>query len=156
MIVRRYEAATEEEALRKVDADLGPRAVILLTKHEPGESCEVVAAINPMDIAPDGAEPRRADEGQATDDLASVSPTREAQTPPLPNRTPPSGPAPAPRGEPPQPEAPQGRDSVGGPDFGSPRVGTRREAAPVDDSSWLTKIRRGLAHSAYTGGQASA
>ena len=59
MIVRRYEATTEEEALRKVDADLGPRAVILLTKQEPGENCEVVAAINPMDIAPEGSDPRR-------------------------------------------------------------------------------------------------
>ncbi|MAF12900.1 flagellar biosynthesis protein FlhF [Candidatus Poribacteria bacterium] len=160
MIVRRYEAATEEEALRKVDADLGPRAVILLTKQEPGENCEVVAAINPMDIAPEGSDARRRDEAQPTGDLASVPPPREPPTSPLPNRTTPGPPAPVAHVPPPQPDASLERESVGGPDFGAPRAGTRRDTrrgtAPVDDSSWLTKIRRGLAHNAYTDGQASA
>jgi flagellar biosynthesis protein FlhF len=156
MIVRRYEATTEEEALRKVDADLGPRAVILLTKQEPGENCEVVAAINPMDIAPEGSDPRRRDDAQPTGSLASVSPPREPQTSPPPNQTTPGATAPVARVRPPQPDAPPERESVGGPDFGSPRGGARPGTAPVDDSSWLTKIRRGLAHNAYADGQASA
>lgn len=156
MIVRRYEAATEEEALRKAHADLGSRAVILLTKHAPGENCEVVAAINPMDIAPDGDGPSGIGANPPTQGLGSAPPAREPEEAPLPRRTLAPTPQSPPTRSKPSPDAPShdrtpdGRESVGGPNFGS-----TRGAKPVDDSSWLMKIRRGLARDAYGGSQAS-
>jgi flagellar biosynthesis protein FlhF len=154
MIVRRYEAATEEEALQKVHVDLGPRAVILLTKQEPGENCEVVAAINPMDIGPDsdntpGPPPREAP--------PAVYPRPDAQAAarpsPLPNlAAASSAPLPAPRVMPPQADPPRTRDPVGAPDVRGDSA-SQGKPGPALDSSWLTKIRRGLARDAYGGDQ---
>ena len=156
MIVRRYEAATEEEALQKVNIDLGPRAVILLTKQEPGENCEVVAAINPMDIAPDSDDtpdpaPREA--------APAVYPRPDSHAAPQPSPPPDagaSGAPPAPRVTPPRSEAPRTRDSVGAPNADPGRSSSQREPDPAADSSWLTKIRRGLARDAYGEGQGGA
>ncbi len=174
MIVRRYEAATEEEALRKVHADLGVRAVILLTKHEPGENCEVVAAINPMEIVPDDDGPT-ADLGsmrssRVPDDEAATSrlaPTPVARVRPprsdasYPSSNPPSDrpsyPASSPDSvdEAPPPAPSQDRPQAGHESVGGPNFAPAQDAGPVDDSSWLMKVRRGLARDAYGGSQAS-